>query len=130
VIYLDSSALVKLVFEEAESAQLVRWLADRSDDPKLSSEVATIELVRTCRCRDPGSEAGVRQLLRGLDLVPVTTELIERATLVGPPELRSLDAIHLASVLSFREDVTHVVVYDARLSGAVAAAGLEVVAPT
>jgi len=129
VIYLDSSALVKLVFEEAESDALVQWLADRQEVPKITSQLSTIELVRICRRRDEEAMTGARQVLMGVDLLPLTAELVEQAALVGPAELRSLDAIHLASALLIREDVTALVAYDARLRTAAVAVGLEVAAP-
>jgi predicted nucleic acid-binding protein len=129
VIYLDSSALVKLVFEEAESGALVRWLDDRREMPKVTSQLATIELVRTCRRRDEEAVNDARLLLTGVDLLPVTGDVIEQAAVVGPAELRSLDAIHLASALLIRDDVTTLVAYDTRLQTAAIAAGLEVAAP-
>jgi len=129
VIYLDSSALVKLVFEETESDALAQWLADRQAMPKFSSELTTIELVRTCRRRDADAVVGARQVLAGLDLMPLTADLVESASSIGPPDLRSLDAIHLSSALLISEDVTAFVAYDVRLKTAALAAGLEVVAP-
>lgn len=129
MIYLDSSALVKLVFDEAESEALARWLGERQDVPKISSQISTIELLRTCRRRDEDAVAGARQLLAGLDLVPIGADLVEQAALVSPPLLRSLEAIHLASALSVSEDVTSFVVYDTRLGAAAAGAGLAVAAP-
>ena len=129
MICLDSSALVKLVFEEAESGALVQWLADRQEVPKISSQLSTIELIRTCRRRDEEAVTGARQVLAGLDLLPLTADLIEQAALAGPAALRSLDAIHLASALLIREDVTALVAYDERLQAAAVAAGLEVTAP-
>lgn len=129
MIYLDSSALVKLVFEEAESGALVRWLDDRREMPKVTSQLATIELVRTCRRRDEEAVNDARLLLTGVDLLPVTGDVIEQAAVVGPAELRSLDAIHLASALLIRDDVTTLVAYDTRLQTAAIAAGLEVAAP-
>jgi predicted nucleic acid-binding protein len=130
VIYLDSSALVKLVFEEAESDALAQWLADRQAVPKFSSELTSIELVRTCRRRDADAVVGARQVLAGLDLIPLTADLVESASSIGPPDLPSLDAIHLSSALLISEDVTAFVAYDVRLKTAALAAGLEVVAPT
>jgi uncharacterized protein len=129
VIYLDSSALVKLVFEEAESGALAQWLADRPELPKISSQLSTIELVRTCRRRDEDAVTDARLLMTGIDLLPLTGDLIEQGAQVGPPELRSLDAIHLASALGIREEVTTLVAYDTRLQTAAVAAGFEVAAP-
>ena len=63
MIYLDTSALVKLVFEETGSAPLARWLGKLSDVPKLSAEVATIELVRTCCGYDETAVPAARELL-------------------------------------------------------------------
>ena len=129
MIYLDTSALVKLVFDEVESDVLSQWLSQREDMPKISSQIATIELLRTCRRRDEGVVGAARQVLAGLDLVPVAAGLVEQASMVGPAALRTLDAIHLASALSVREDLVACVVYDARLRSAAMDAGLEVVAP-
>jgi uncharacterized protein len=123
VIYLDTSALVKLVFEETESAALARWLYDRSDVPKLSAEVATIELVRTCRRNDEAAVPAARELLAGLDLIPLTGDLVESAALTGPVELRSLDVIHLASASAVAEGITAFVVYDVRLTSAASELG-------
>jgi predicted nucleic acid-binding protein len=69
-------------------------------------------------------------VLAGLDLIPLTADLVESASSIGPPDLRSLDAIHLSSALLISEDVTAFVAYDVRLKTAALAAGLEVVAPT
>jgi len=129
VIYLDTSALVKLVFEETESAALARWLHERSDVPKLSAEVATIELVRTCRRYDVAALPAARELLAGLDLIPLSGDLVESAALTGPVELRSLDAIHLASASAVAEGITAFVVYDVRLASAGSELGLPVASP-
>jgi predicted nucleic acid-binding protein len=129
VIYLDTSALVKLVFEEPESEALAHWLAKRREVPKMSSEVATIELVRTCRRRCDDALPSARQVLAGLDLVPLTGDVVERAAFLSPPELRSLDAVHLASALVISEALTAFVVYDGRLLTAAQGAGLDVVVP-
>ncbi|GAC1542049.1 MAG: type II toxin-antitoxin system VapC family toxin [Acidimicrobiales bacterium] len=129
MIYLDTSALVKLVFDEPESDALSSWLAQRQDVAKISSQIATIELLRTCRRRDEGATGAARQVLEGLDLIPLSVGLVEQAGLVGPPGLRTLDAIHLASALTVSEHLSAFVVYDARLGTAAADAGLEVAVP-
>jgi uncharacterized protein len=130
VIYLDASALVKLVFEEPESAALEQWVSDRSELPKLTSELSTVELVRTCRRLDEGAVADARRLLAGLDLLPMASAIVEEAALAGPALLRSLDASHLASALSVREGLIAFVTYDARLAAAAASEDLPLVGPT
>jgi predicted nucleic acid-binding protein len=129
VIYLDTSALVKLVFEEPESAALASWLDEEPDVPKMSSEVSTIELIRTCRQRDEGALPGARQVLAGLDMLPMRSDVVEGAALARPVELRGLQAVHLASALTVAEVLRYFVVYDARLHSAAEGAGLRVHAP-
>jgi uncharacterized protein len=129
VIYLDTSALVKLVFEEVESLALARWVADRDEVPKISSDLSITELLRTCRRVDDSALETATLLLGGIDLLPVDRSVIEHAASVRPFELRSLDAIHLASALSVKDAVTAFVVYDDRLRSAARHAGLVVASP-
>lgn len=129
MIHLDTSALVKLVFEEPESGALSSWLEQRHDLPKLSSRITTIELVRTCRRLDDMSEPAARQLLAGLDLVPLTDDVVQSAALVAPSGLRGLDAIHLVSALAFAPVLDWFVAYDQQLLAAARDVGLTVGAP-
>jgi len=129
VIYFDTSALVKLVFEETESAALAEWLSVREDVPKISSDLSTIELLRTCRRVDDGAVEGANLLLRGIDLLPLDRAIVEKAATLVPSELRSLAAIHLASALSVKTSLTALVAYDVRLCSAAAEAGIEVISP-
>jgi len=130
MIYFDTSALVKLVFEESESAALVEWLSVREDVPKVSSDLSTVELLRACRRVDDDAVESANLLLGGIDLLPMDRAIVERAGSLVPTELRSLDAIHLASALSVKTNLTALVAYDARLCSAATGAGLEVVSPT
>jgi len=129
VIYLDSSALVKLLFQEPQSEALESWLMARGDVPKLASSISLVEVVRVCRRVDPDAEPAARSLLRGLDLVPITQAVLESATQVGGASLRSLDATQLATALSIREDLECVVAYDRRLLEAADSEGLPVASP-
>lgn len=129
MIYLDTSALVKLVFAEPESKALAAWLSLREDVAKVSSEIATVELLRSCRRHGADAVVDGRVVLAGLDLVPLTRDVVELALAADPPQLRSLDAVHLASALAIADSLVSFVAYDARLLDAAAAAGLSVVAP-
>ena len=130
MIYIDTSAIVKLLFDEPESTALADWLNLRTEIPKVSSDLSTIELLRTCQRIDESLVAGARRLLNGVDLVPIDHVIVEQAAILTPRELRSLDAIHLASALSLRGDLTGFVAYDLRLCSAAEKAGLPVMSPT
>jgi len=130
VIYIDTSALVKLLFEEPESLALTDWLTLRADVPKVSSDLATVELLRTCRRIDDDVLDDAKRLLGGIDLLPIDHAVVEQAGAISPRELRSLDAIHLASAMSLRAELTDFVAYDSLLCSAATAAGLLVASPT
>ena len=130
MIYIDTSALVKLLFDEPESSALSDWLTRMNEIPKVSSDMSTVELLRTCQRIDESLVDDARRLLDGVDLVPIDHVIVEQAANMIPYELRSLDAIHLASALSLHEDLTDFVAYDVRLCSAATNAGLPVVSPT
>jgi predicted nucleic acid-binding protein len=129
VIYLDSSALVKLLFQEPESEALSSWLAARAEVPKLTSQVSVVEVVRVCRRVDADLEPAARRLLAGLDLVPISTPVVEWASHVGSTSLRTLDAIQLATALTVAEQLEAVIAYDFRLLEAAESERLPVASP-
>lgn len=129
MIYVDSSALLKLLYEEAESAALETWLSTRSGTPLVSSELAKVEVIRACRRVNSDALPEARALLAGLDLIPLTSDVVDQAADVGEATLRSLDAIHLATALSIREDLSAFIAYDRRLAAAASATGLEALLP-
>lgn len=129
MIYLDSSALLKLLVEEEESAALAEWLSEQATIPAISSELARLEVIRAARRLDPAVVPAARALMAQIDLLPLAGPIIDAATEVGESLLRSLDAIHLASALSIADDLTAFVAYDLRLIDAAAGAGLAVQRP-
>ena len=129
MIYLDSSALLKLLHEERESAALEEWLLARAGTPVVSSELAKVEVIRACRRVNADALPAARALLAELDLIPLTSDVVDEAADVDGTVLRSLDAIHLASALSIRGDLSAFVAYDHRLVEAATAAGLELHRP-
>lgn len=126
--YLDTSALVKLVAAEAETIALRRWMRAKGR-VAVTSDLARTELVRAVRRVDPAVAAQARQVLDTLTILTVPTDTFERAALLTPPTLRSLDALHLASALRLGDDLDGLVTYDDRLAAAAAEHGIEVVAP-
>ncbi len=126
--YLDTSAAVKLVVHERETAALLRWsvLPGRSI---VSSDLARTELVRATRRASPDRIEQARLLLSSLTLLSLSTDVFERAALLEPDTLRALDAIHLAAAMALGDDLEALVTYDGRLSEAAAANGVAVIAP-
>lgn len=127
-VYLDASALVKLILPEAETEALRAFLADKPH--RLSSRIAEVEVTRAVgRIAQPGDAAQVRLVLSGLQFIELDADTTEVAGSLAPARLRSLDAIHLASALAVAPELEAFVTYDARLAEATRAAGLEVVVP-
>jgi len=91
--------------------------------------LSKVEVLRACRRSNETILPDARHLLASIELIPLEPSLLDRATEVGPPLLRSLDAIHLVSGLSLGSDLTAFVAYDRRLQAAAEAERLPVVAP-
>lgn len=130
MIYLDSSALVKLAHPEPHSDQLRAWLAVRSARTMIASALARAETVRALRRHDPAALPRVPALLDRLHLLPIDTRILERAEALPDPLLRTLEAIHLATALALGVPELTFVTYDRRLSGVVTEHGLTVAAPS
>ncbi len=125
--YLDSSAIVKLAVVEPESAALRRYLRRRR--PLVSSALAKTEVARALL---PLGEPAVRrgqEVLARLELIRVSDRILAAAGALLPAELRSLDAIHLATAAQLGEDLARLVTYDARMRAAAQEVGCPVAAP-
>ncbi|HYU85012.1 MAG TPA: type II toxin-antitoxin system VapC family toxin [Kribbellaceae bacterium] len=124
MIYLDSSALVKLIIKEAETAALRSWLAARTELPRISSDLVLVEVPRAIMRSTPTALLAAHHLVARVQKVTLTPSLLTAAAALQPPALRSLDAVHLASALAVRADLTAFVAYDDRLHDAALSAGL------
>lgn len=113
--------------DECETGSLRAYL--RAHEPLLiTSALSVVEVQRSARIADPVTGAlKSRELLDRLRLIDIDRELLDDAVSYSSAHVRSLDAIHLASAL--RVGAREMLVYDRRLAGAAAAAGLEVLSP-
>ena len=128
MIYFDSSALVKRVREEAESAALENWITRQDAKVGICSSLVRVEVVRAVAADGPEAVARARQIFNELSLIQLTYGLLDTAANLAAP-LRSLDAIHLASAMRLGSSLRAFVAYDRRLLAAAEQAGLPVVAP-
>jgi uncharacterized protein len=129
VIYLDSSALVKLALTEPESAALVRWLAERADQPLISSALHRAEVPRAVWRAEPGALPRSYRVIKRIARVALTADVLDNSATLPPQGLRPAHAIHLASALAVRRDLTAFVAYDGGLLAAAHDAGLPVASP-
>jgi uncharacterized protein len=125
--YLDSSALVKLVVEEAESAALRRYLRRRR--PLVTSALARTEVLRALLLEGEQGIARGRVVLGSVELVRVNDRVLNAAGVLLPPDLPSLDAIHLATARQLGADLGQIVTYDDKMLNAANRLGFKVVSP-
>jgi uncharacterized protein len=129
MIYLDSSALVKLALTEPESAALARWLAERAGQPLISSVLHRAEVPRAVWCAEPGALPRSYKVIRRIARVALTADVLDNSATLPPQALSPAQAIHLASALAVRRDLVAFVAYDERLLAAAGDAGLPVASP-
>ncbi|MCP4964600.1 MAG: type II toxin-antitoxin system VapC family toxin [bacterium] len=126
--YVDTSALVKLVVAESETAALRAWLGEPGRE-LVACDLVRTELVRAVRRVVPDRVLRAREVLDAVTLVHVTPAVFEDAGRLEPSGLRSLDAIHLAAALELGDDLEGLITYDDRLAEAAVSNGVAVLAP-
>jgi hypothetical protein len=127
MIYIDTSALLKLVHPEPESGALRAWLASHPGD-LVSSALIRTEARRALLRNDPGALPQLPAILSVIAQIPVSETVLDSAAMFPDPLLRSLDAIHLASAQLITA-VTAVLAYDKHLIDAARNAGLTIASP-
>jgi predicted nucleic acid-binding protein len=130
MIYLDSAAVVKLVHAEAESQALRDWLDERADTGWISSALVEIESFRALARHAPDAVTRLHLVLDLIELSDLDPSVRILAQTIRPANVRSLDAIHLATALQLRAQLTSFITYDKRLADAARIAGLTVDMPS
>ncbi len=132
MIYLDSCAIVKLLVPEPETSALTGWLNDRADEPLVTSMLAEVEVPRAMRRAAPQRLGVVTGVLARIGRFEVDAPVRATAAAYVEPNLRSLDAVHLATadnLVASGRRISAFVTYDKRLGTAAVEAGHTVVAP-
>jgi uncharacterized protein len=126
-LYLDSSALVKLVVPEPESealrAEIARW------ERHVSSALVRTELVRACARIGVAARRVAERVVASLDLLAIDDAILDAAGRLRPLQLRTLDAVHVASAQTVGSALGAVVAYDTRLIEGAKAAKLTTIVP-
>jgi predicted nucleic acid-binding protein len=127
MLYLDSSAIVKLVVTETESDALRSSLRFRTG--RASSALAHVEVRRAVAARQPSLLDESDAILHGMTFVGIDDDLLRRAAGLPPRILRTLDAIHIASALLLGDELEALITYDRRMAEAAESMGITVVSP-
>ncbi len=128
VAYVDASALAKLVLREPESDAFSQAISGA--DVVVTSTVGRIEFERAVRRSDiPDAEDRIDGALAGVDVIPIHVAISAAAASTRPPELCTLDAIHLATMRALERDIDVAYIYDGRLFAAAVEYGVPVAAP-
>lgn len=129
MIYLDTSATVKLVAAEEDSSALIDWLNSHPDESLITSAIGHIELIRAAARTGPEAIVLARNIASTIDTLVLTDAVAAAAATIPPPELRTLDAIHLATAHVHRKALTAFCAYDRRLLAAAESQGLPTASP-
>jgi predicted nucleic acid-binding protein len=129
MIYLDTSAALKLVLPESETAGLELWIAEHAGVPRVSSRLLRIEMLRAVARNAPHRAGRANIVLSAIALLSID-DVAPIAEVIGDSVLRSLDAIHLATAHELRTELTAFVCYDKRLFDSAQTLGLPVAAPS
>lgn len=125
-LYLDASALVKLVVPEAETVSLTTFVERHA--VLTSCSLARVEVLRAARPHGAAAVVTARALIAKLDLVQLDDELLDLAAELDGP-LRSIDAVHVAAAMELGEGLVALITYDRQMTRAAESLGLPVVAP-
>lgn len=128
MVYLDSSALLKLVIAEKESRALVSFLK-RQPAERVSCSLVRTEVLRATRRHGAAALERARSLLQTLHLIQLGDALLDAAGMLEPMNMRSLDSIHLAAAALIAPELTALVTYDVRMAEGAALLGFRVVSP-
>lgn len=129
MVYVETSAVAKLLIEEAESAALAAHLDRLAErDVRLLSSVLLETELRRLAIRVELPQAAVSRVLDGIDLLAPDRSLYQQAGILPGRHLRSLDALHVAAAM--RVDATAFIAYDPRQCEAADSVGLLVVTPS
>jgi len=101
----------------------------RRRTPLVSSALARTEVLRALLLEGDAAQARARAVLNRIDMIRLSDRVLNAAGTLLPPEVRSLDAIHLESARQLGTDLGQVVTYDDRMIAAAQQLGLSTKSP-
>lgn len=124
--YIDSSAILKLLISEKESIALVAFL----DAPVKTSVISRVEVIRSLNRISPEKIAEGQAALSRFEMTPVSSPILMLAeNFPVSITLKSLDAIHVATVIFLDKLVEGIITYDKAMIKNAKELGIKVVSP-
>ena len=124
--YIDSSAIIKLIKPEKESAALIKKLPSGL----IASRISRVEVTRTIIRYEPDLLDATYDVLADIQMIPVEDAIITIAeNLPQFIDLRSLDSLHIASALSIKNVLKGVITYDKEMAKAAVSLGFKTLSP-
>jgi len=124
--YIDSSAIIKLIKPEKESAALIKKLPSAL----IASRISRVEVIRTIIRYEPDLLDATYDVLADIQMVPVEDAIITIAeNLPQFIDLRSLDSLHIASALAIKNVLKGIITYDKELVIAAEPLGFKTLSP-
>jgi len=124
--YIDSSAIIKLIKPEKETAALIKKLPNGL----IASRITRVEVIRTIIRHEPDLLDATYDVLADIQMVAVEDAIITIAeNLPQFIDLRSLDSLHMASALSIKNLIKGVITYDKEMVKAAEALGFKTLSP-
>jgi predicted nucleic acid-binding protein len=127
--YVDTSAVVKLLIEEANSAAFADFYDAHAEDEWVSSTLLRIEIARAVLRAKPTLLPDARDLLSAFSYIAIDDEVVDLAMNEPDRRLHSLDAIHLATARILATELEAFLTYDDRLFEAAVDAGMTALSP-
>jgi predicted nucleic acid-binding protein len=128
LIYFDSSALIKLIAPEPESKALSQWVRDRWEQPRVTSALSKVDVLRTFREDGPAAEDLASIIVSKIDQLPVKQDILDAAADLRF-KITLVHAIHLASACKIKDSLHAYVSYDPVLLEAAQQSGLTTASP-
>lgn len=128
MIYLDPTALMKLITISPESPALTDYLHTHTDTTWFTCALTRAELMRAAASH-PGATEHAQHVMAGLDTVAVTDRLLDATVALTPAPRRTIDALHIAAALSAGPRLHTLITYDPELATAAAHHDINTVCP-
>ena len=124
--YFDSSAILKIIFKEANWSQVARY----ADEGIYTSRISRLEVLRTVARVFPALRDQSESYLKKCAIVELRPAILRAAEQFDSRiKLKSLDAIHIASALGIQPLINGVISYDRVMVNQAKSLGLTALSP-